>query len=216
MYKANEIAKWFHENNSSVQSMGFDPNAKLQKLVYYAQAMYSVVFGEPLFNEEVEGWPNGPVVRSVYHFKKKNQINNALLSNFDEDSLKVLQVVNSVYGRLTTDELITLTHKESPWGSREHMISRDHNPTIPLSEIVDFYQPLKEVFEAFVDYDFDNEVSERIGGNTFVYNKIDTSLEEEDYQQLFNLRNAVDPDDGSPIQNRTFSVMKEDGRLIVY
>ena len=43
---------------------------KLQKLVYYAQA-WSLVWDEkPLFDEKIEAWSNGPVVRDLFEFHR--------------------------------------------------------------------------------------------------------------------------------------------------
>jgi uncharacterized phage-associated protein len=39
---------------------------KLQKLVYYAYAWWLAYTGQQLFPEDVEAWPWGPVVRSIY------------------------------------------------------------------------------------------------------------------------------------------------------
>ena len=39
---------------------------KLEKLVYYGQALYLVWHGVPLFEDPIEAWANGPVVRALY------------------------------------------------------------------------------------------------------------------------------------------------------
>lgn len=39
---------------------------KLQKLIFYAHAWYLAGKDEPLIEDEIEAWPWGPVVRSVY------------------------------------------------------------------------------------------------------------------------------------------------------
>ena len=39
---------------------------KLQKLLFYAHAWYLAQTGNPLFEEDFEAWPWGPVVRDVY------------------------------------------------------------------------------------------------------------------------------------------------------
>lgn len=39
---------------------------KLQKLLYYAQAWHLAIKGQPLFDDDIEAWPWGPVVRSIY------------------------------------------------------------------------------------------------------------------------------------------------------
>ena len=40
---------------------------KLQKLLYYAHAWFLANFDQPLIEEEIEAWPWGPVIRSVYY-----------------------------------------------------------------------------------------------------------------------------------------------------
>jgi uncharacterized phage-associated protein len=51
------------------EDAGFPPidQMKLQKLVYYAQAWYLAYHNTPLFLEDVEAWPWGPVVRPIYY-----------------------------------------------------------------------------------------------------------------------------------------------------
>ncbi|MEZ5764895.1 MAG: DUF4065 domain-containing protein [Xanthobacteraceae bacterium] len=39
---------------------------KLQKLLFYAHAWWLAQTGQPLFDDDVEAWPWGPVVRNVY------------------------------------------------------------------------------------------------------------------------------------------------------
>ena len=39
---------------------------KIQKLVYYAHAWWLAYKGEPLFDDDIQAWPWGPVVRDVY------------------------------------------------------------------------------------------------------------------------------------------------------
>jgi uncharacterized phage-associated protein len=59
------IANYFldkgEDSNTPLSSM------KLQKLMYYAQGWSLAITDEPLFNEQIEAWQWGPVIRSVYH-----------------------------------------------------------------------------------------------------------------------------------------------------
>ena len=41
-------------------------NLRLQKLLYHAQGWHLAVFGRPLFPDQLEAWPQGPVVPDVY------------------------------------------------------------------------------------------------------------------------------------------------------
>jgi uncharacterized phage-associated protein len=48
------------ENSPPVDQM------KLQKLVYYAHAWHLAIKGKELFEDDIEAWPWGPVVRNLY------------------------------------------------------------------------------------------------------------------------------------------------------
>ena len=53
-----------------LNKLGTISTIKLQKLVYYCQA-WSLVWDEaPLFNEKIEAWVNGPVVRELFAFHR--------------------------------------------------------------------------------------------------------------------------------------------------
>lgn len=43
---------------------------KLQKLVYYSQVWSLVWDDKPLFNNKIEAWANGPVVKILYNAHK--------------------------------------------------------------------------------------------------------------------------------------------------
>lgn len=212
-----DVAKWFFDNNETVKARNFDSNVKLQKLLFYSQAMHLAVNKEPLFEEEIEAWPNGPVVREAYSFKRYNYIEKDHNYDLSDDVLQILNVVNSVFGTLTGEELVETTHNEDPWLSKKDKITTTNNPKISKNEMKKYYEPLKEVFDDFKEYDFDNEVLESIGGNNFIYNTRDTSLTNYDYETLFSLSQRFDPETNDYIRDETFYVYKEDdGSLVVY
>ncbi|MDX6750452.1 DUF4065 domain-containing protein [Geminicoccaceae bacterium 1502E] len=64
---ANEFIKLGIEESGvpSVDQM------KLQKLLFYAHAWHLAIHNRPLFEEDFEAWPWGPVVRNVYYETKK-------------------------------------------------------------------------------------------------------------------------------------------------
>ena len=204
-----DIAKWFFDKNESCRMRTFDGNAKLQKLVYYTQAMYSALYDKPLFTDRIEAWENGPVVRKIYNHKNNNRFESMEKPAFNSETERVLKVVNSVYGSLTTNELIELTHDETPWKELEGQAKKRWNPEIKFETINDFYKDLRDVYDAFEDYDFESEVVETINNNNFSYNKNDIQLSEDDFYELHKL--------GQIEKNKSFNVLKnEDGSLVVY
>lgn len=113
MATAHDVAAYVIEKTGPVSAM------KLQKLVYYSQAWSSVWDDEPLFDDRIEAWANGPVVRSLYgrhrgEFKVSSWATgdpSALTSNQKESIDRVL----GYYGSMNAQQLSDLTHSERPW-----------------------------------------------------------------------------------------------------
>ena len=91
---------------------------KLQKLVYYAQAWHLVWDEEPLFDEKIQAWANGPVSPDLY----KRHRPNFSISTVKGDASRLLKneretidIVVDHYGEYSGQKLSDLTHLESPW-----------------------------------------------------------------------------------------------------
>lgn len=103
-------------------------NIKLQKLLYYCFAWYAVAVEnkEKLFSDSIEAWQYGPVVPNVYHAFKHFGADNI---SYTEDEIKDMQkdikflelekeVITQTffaYAHRSATELVSLTHKETPW-----------------------------------------------------------------------------------------------------
>jgi uncharacterized phage-associated protein len=92
---------------------------KLQKLVYYSQAWGLVWDEEPLFPERIEAWANGPVVRELYdvHRGQFRVVSNPLgdPDALNEDQIDTVKGILKFYGKMPSQELSDLTHREAPW-----------------------------------------------------------------------------------------------------
>ena len=79
-YSAELIARWFaawaEAEDAEVS------NLKLQKLLYYAQGHQLAERGTPLFDDEIQAWSHGPVVKDVYHRFKGFGSGNVVLPEF--------------------------------------------------------------------------------------------------------------------------------------
>lgn len=92
---------------------------KLQKLVYYAQA-WSLVWDErPLFDEQIQAWANGPVVRELYDCHRGQfRVSSWPWGNasaLDAVARETVDAVLHFYGDQTSQWLSNLTHMEDPW-----------------------------------------------------------------------------------------------------
>jgi uncharacterized phage-associated protein len=92
---------------------------KLQKLVYYSQAWSLVWKEEPLFNEEIEAWSNGPVVPELYNKHRGSfsvsAIDGGNVNNLTAQQKTVVDAVVEFYSKYTAQQLSDLTHSEKPW-----------------------------------------------------------------------------------------------------
>ena len=123
---------------------------KLQKLVYYCQVWYLVKYeGKPLFNEPIEAWINGPVVRSLYNDHRKQDyvsfLSKGNINNLSNKQKNIIQEVLKYYKGKSILWLITHTHQEQPWliarkGFRE---SERCENIITTEDIYSFYKGKK-------------------------------------------------------------------------
>lgn len=134
-----DVAKYILERQGPVTTL------KLQKLVYYAQA-WSVARGQPLFDEQVKAWVQGPVVPALWHhFKKRRQATAADISSggggLTDAERETVDRVLGYYGGLPPSYLSKLTHHERPWQeARASGAERGHqSPAITTAALRSFY-----------------------------------------------------------------------------
>lgn len=141
MATAIEIAACISNEMGSLTTM------KLQKLVFYSQAKYLVEYGEPLFEERIEAWANGPVVRELFLRHRGEFIvlpGKLGPERLQDYSARIQAVVNEVigcFGDKTGAELSELTHSELPWKDARHGLSPSvrSNAEITRESIKAFY-----------------------------------------------------------------------------
>lgn len=131
----------------------------LQKLLYFIQGIYYVLFGKPMFVEDCEAWIHGPVYPEVYDlFKdfKYNPIDDARFAILDgkvdeltEDERKVINLVVNTFGLYGGKVLERITHNETPWqnarkGYGDHVPSKE-----PLSKesIKIYYESVNKKYD---------------------------------------------------------------------
>ena len=136
-----DAAKYILEKNGEMSAM------KLQKLAYYAQA-WSLVWDEaPLFDNKIEAWANGPVVRDLYDKHKGDYlVSSGAIDNGNPNALKpeqkeTIDVVLNAYGDKSARWLSDQTHSEEPWKQARAGLSDTErsNKEIPLDSIAEYY-----------------------------------------------------------------------------
>ena len=115
-YDAHDVALWIL---AEAKRQGIVmTHMKLQKLLYYAQAYYIAMTGEPLFKNSIMAWQHGPVIPDVYHSFSKfgNSIIRDVKDVTPPDGLdNFIKSIIRDKGHLSAHELRTITHNEDTW-----------------------------------------------------------------------------------------------------
>ena len=144
MAKAVDVARYIITRANEMTAM------KLQKLVYYSQAWSLVWDEEPLFEENIEAWANGPVVKALYEYHRGQfKVNENTFLDGDINALNLNQKdsINKVLDELEDKSgqwLSELTHMESPWKDARGNLkpTERSNKVIDISAIHEYYSSL--------------------------------------------------------------------------
>ena len=208
MDKTLMVAKWFCENNNTVQTNSYDGNVLLNKLCYYAKAMF-LSLNKDIIQKDVEAWKNGPVLPYVYgKYKYDDLLNSNIRIELTNDEIKVLQIINRLYGYYKAEVISKQTHEELPWSSLEEKVKKQLNPKISNEALLKEYKDIMlELYNNYKDEEF-NEKLEIINGRYFFLTP-DVTLSDDEYNELCN----ANYDD----ENVTYYISRDDeGNLMIY
>ena len=122
-------------------------NLKLQKMLYYLQGFFIAVFDKRLFEEPIEAWQYGPVVREAYlYFKEFGSSSISLkgeeiILDLPQNEEELFKEVMDEYGQFSAIKLMNMTHEELPWKK-----TFNENPQGEIS-----YELLKEYFKTQIE-----------------------------------------------------------------
>ena len=130
----------------------------LQKMLYFIQGIYMVLFGVELFSEDCEAWAHGPVFKDVYDvFKnfKYNPIDDTRFAIFQnkfnelsENARRVINLVVESFGMYSGKTLEQITHGETPWkDARINCLPDEPSHEVILKEAIKKY--FSEVAEKY-------------------------------------------------------------------
>lgn len=93
---------------------------KLQKLVYYSQALYMVQTEDPIFDEDFHAWICGPMLISLHEALKDyyycpGTIPDANAQVLSESQKDTIDFIADLFRTRTSYELTSFTNSEQPW-----------------------------------------------------------------------------------------------------
>ncbi len=121
---------------------------RLQKLLYYVQGWSLALLNQPAFDERIEGWISGPVVKDVYpkfadfgetSIPASEASDSLLLS---ERNRQLIKAVWESYKQYSATGLRDKTHAERPWLKSRTGLAWDErgDRPIPQSELRSFFR----------------------------------------------------------------------------
>lgn len=164
MTKITEIAKYLIKSYEVNNNAEFEKSElKLQKLMYFAQREAIAITGEPLFEEQFEGWQYGPVLTDLRHYFEEDQ--SKITINLDETTKYIIDNTVTRYGKYEPWYIANLSHKETSWKNSRKGLSENEkgNNLIKLEDIkkdaenVRLYDHLYDMYiDEFEDADEEN------------------------------------------------------------
>jgi len=140
-----------------LQQKGPINSMKLQKLVYYSQAWSLAINGKSIFDEPIEAWKNGPVVRNLLE-KTRNDYNISSVTSgdpnlIDEDVEDTVTAVIIYYGQKSVEWLQKLVHSEEPWLEARRNATKykrlfsdiSYNVIISQTKMRDYYSRMHDI-----------------------------------------------------------------------
>ena len=208
MDKTLMVAKWFCDNNNTVKTNSYDGNVLLNKLCYYSKAMF-LALNNDIIQKDIEAWKNGPVLPYVYRqYRYDGLLNSNVKIELSKNEIKVLQIINRLYGYLKADAISKQTHDEEPWNALEEKVKEQLNPKITNEALLKEYKDtMLDLYDSYKDEEF-NEKLEIINGRYFFLTP-DITITDDEYNELCNANYDDD--------NVTYYVSRDsEGNLMVY
>jgi uncharacterized phage-associated protein len=132
MASAHDVAAYILDQRGSMSAM------KLQKLVFYSQAWHLVWEEQPLFEEGVEAWANGPVVRELYARHRGNFAVSKWSvgdpSTLTDEERSSIDAILEHYGDKSAAWLSEATHREDPWRDARGDLGPSDRGTVEITQ----------------------------------------------------------------------------------
>lgn len=144
MVSSLDVAEYILQQKGPVTSI------KLQKLVYYSQAWSLALEQEPIFEEPIEAWKDGPRVRNLAE-SQRDQAHVSSIPLGDPERLtseqkETIDAVVIYYGQKSSQWLEDMTYTEDPWRLAREKSSGDKRSSGKWSEQTISHQAMKEYY----------------------------------------------------------------------
>ncbi|KUG58939.1 Panacea domain-containing protein [Nesterenkonia jeotgali] len=111
--QAQNLAAYIVEQFDNIETL------KLQKLLYYCNAWSLALRDRAIFQDPIQAWRHGPVVKSIYGYHRQaptvSEWPFGSASELKPEERELADAVIDLYGARSGWALRNLTHEEAPW-----------------------------------------------------------------------------------------------------
>lgn len=132
MERAINVARYICDEYSKMAGEAID-EMKLHKLLYFSQRESFAITGEPLFDDEFEGWRYGPVCVAVRNDFCQGEIIAKSSDVISNPSAYIVKNIIMQYGELASWKLSQLSHAESSWINSRKGLAPYENGDVALA-----------------------------------------------------------------------------------
>lgn len=131
MERIIDVAQYIYDEYKKIAKEVID-EMKLHKLLYFVQRECIAITGEPMFNEELEGWKYGPVSTTVRQCYTEDGMYVEGIQSISTESAYISKNIICQYGSLASWKLSQLSHQELSWINSRKGIPEGSNGNVPL------------------------------------------------------------------------------------
>lgn len=156
MIYAKDVAKYFLLkdedkklfNKNLIECNGrscYEGNIRLNKYLYFAQTVYLAKYGRLLFDDPIQAYENGTIVKDVmtkYAVMQANRTNDAKL---DKDITSFLDKIYEALKNATYQELVDITHEDTAW---KELSDKTYNA--PVIDIMKYQKKYEKQYRGLI------------------------------------------------------------------
>lgn len=128
----HDVAAYIVSRNPGIEALS------LQKMLYYAQGIFLGMYGDVLFDAELQAWKYGPVVPEVRaNHRWEDRVfgyPSGDASSLDSKARAVVDAVLDSFGHLGGWVLAEMTHLEPPWVQTRAGLSAEAKSQRPIKK----------------------------------------------------------------------------------
>ena len=123
----------------------YEGNIRLNKYLYFSQTVYLAKYGELLFNEPIQSYDNGPIVKNVQESYAVMYASENKEVELDDKIKVFLDKIYEALKNATYEELVEITHEDTAW---KELSNKTYNA--PIIDIMKYQKKYEKQYKGLI------------------------------------------------------------------